>query len=219
MGAAAAYFRVSSRQQDLATQRRAVLMAAEARGDLVHPIHQFEEKLSARKLERPELSKIRAGARLGEISRLYVFRIDRLCRSGIRDTLKVLDELRSHGCRVISVADGFDLDGPAAEVVISVMAWAAQLERLALGERISAARERVEAAGGNWGRRRKIDPMTLAAARKMVDKDGLSIRVVSARLRLSKATLARALRGEGHYREKTATTESQELNDSTEQNG
>src|SRR5256885_11211629 len=51
-----------------------------------------------------------------------------------------------------SVADGFDLAGPAAEIILAVVSWAAKLERLAINERIAAARERIEAEGGKWGR-------------------------------------------------------------------
>jgi hypothetical protein len=39
------------------------------------------------------------------------------------------------------VADGFFLDGPAAEVTLAVMPWAAKMERLATNERV-ALRER-----------------------------------------------------------------------------
>jgi DNA invertase Pin-like site-specific DNA recombinase len=37
--------------------------------------------------------------------------LDRLRRSGIADTLQVVQELERHGCEVVSVADGFDLAG------------------------------------------------------------------------------------------------------------
>jgi hypothetical protein len=41
----------------------------------------------------------------------------------------------------VSVSDGFALDGPAAEVILAVIAWAAKMERLAIAEHIRAARE------------------------------------------------------------------------------
>lgn len=58
---------------------------------------------------------------------------------------EVVEELRAHGCQVVAVADGFDLEGPAAEVVLAVMAWAAKVERLSINERIASARDRLEA--------------------------------------------------------------------------
>jgi DNA invertase Pin-like site-specific DNA recombinase len=46
------------------------------------------------------------------------------------------------------------------------MAWAAKMERTAINDRISAARERVEAEGGRWGRPSRVD-------RKTRDRDGV----------------------------------------------
>jgi DNA invertase Pin-like site-specific DNA recombinase len=45
----------------------------------------------------------------------------------------------------------FSLDGPAAEIILAVMTWAAKMERLTINERIAAARERLEAKGKQWG--------------------------------------------------------------------
>lgn len=130
--------------------------------------------------------------------KLYVFRVDRLTRRGIRDTLSIVEDLRSAGCVLASVADGFALDGPAGDVILAVMGWAAQMERLALGERISAARDRVEAQGGQWGRRRRIDPATLGQAREL-SAGGLTIREIAARLKVPRSTLSDALSEKGHY--------------------
>ena len=43
--------------------------------------------------------------------RLYVFRLDRLTRSGIGGAEVVAEELTRHGCKIITVADGFDMEG------------------------------------------------------------------------------------------------------------
>ena len=161
----AAYLRVSTTKQDWKLQRDAVTRAASARGDRIAKGRWFEEKKSGGSLDRPELQKVRDAVRAGSIRRLYVFRIDRLTRSGIRDTLALVEEFRRGGCELVSVADGFDFTGPGSEIVLAVMAWAAQMERNAIGERIKAARVRVEAAGGRWGRPRAVDPATLAKAR------------------------------------------------------
>src|SRR5580704_9838247 len=144
MGSASAYIRVSSRSQDHATQKSAIERAAAARGDTVTTW--YAEKKSAKTTDRAELRRLRVNARAG-FQKLYVFRLDRLARSGIRDMFEIVEELRSHGVEIITVADGFDVNGPAAEVVLAVLAWAAKMERLATAERISAARERIEAEG------------------------------------------------------------------------
>jgi DNA invertase Pin-like site-specific DNA recombinase len=192
----AAYVRVSTRKQDLEAQILAISRAAEARGDAID--RWFQEKAGGHKLERAELTALREAARRGELEKVYVFRIDRLSRGGIRDTLAVVQEMRDHGCAIASIADGFSLEGPGGEIVLAVLAWAAQQEREALGDRIAAARERVERSGGRWGRPRRIDPKTLERARAM-RAEGKSVRQIAVALKLKRTTLQDALAEKGHY--------------------
>jgi DNA invertase Pin-like site-specific DNA recombinase len=147
-------------------------------------------------MDRDELRRLRGDARGGAMRRLYVFRIDRLARSGIRDTFEVVEELRRHGVEIVTVADGFSLDGPAAEVVLAVMAWAAKMERLAIGERVAAARERVEAEGGTWGRPSRVDRATRDRAAKL-QAAGKTIRDIARTLKVPRSTIARALSQKG----------------------
>ena len=164
---AVAYVRVSSRAQDDATQRSADRAAwpTSLRGD-TFIVDWRAEKRSAKTMARVELQRLLADARAGVLRgrRLYVFRLDRLTRTGIADTLTTLETLRAGGVEVVSVGDGFDLNGPQAEIIIAVMAWAAKMERLAIAERIAAARDRVEAEGGRWGRPSRVDGLDAAPA-------------------------------------------------------
>jgi DNA invertase Pin-like site-specific DNA recombinase len=204
MKAAAAYLRVSTTQQDWKLQRDAVTRAAAARGDRISKRLWFEEKQSGRSIERPVLQKLRDAVRAGVVGRLYVFRIDRLTRSGIRDTLGLVEEFRRGGAELVTISDGFDLTGPGAEIVLAVLAWAAQMERNAIGERIKAARVRIEAKGGRWGRPRAIDPGTLQHARDLQDKKGYTLREIAVSLKVSRSTLSDALAGRGHYAKGTS---------------
>ncbi len=188
---AAAYYRVSSKAQDLATQRHAVGRAARARGDRL--VRTFEEKQSARTLDRPALGELRQAARAGELARLYVYKLDRLSRSGIYDMVSLLKELRAHGVEVVTVADGFDLAGPAAEVVIAVLAWAGEQERRAISERISAARERLKEEGRPWGRPPRMTPAELEKARRMAAA-GDSARTIAVALSVPRSTIRRAIK-------------------------
>jgi DNA invertase Pin-like site-specific DNA recombinase len=189
---AIAYIRVSSRAQDHASQRSAIERAASAHRDTVDDWRQ--EKRSARTMSREELQRLLADARAGRLRgrRLYVFRLDRLTRSGIADTLTTLDELRTSGVEIVSVADGFDLTGAHAEVIVAVMAWAAKMERLAIGERIAAARERLEAEGGRCGRPQRMDGTEVARAAAM-RAQGRSTRAIAIAMKIPKSTIARAL--------------------------
>ena len=187
-----AYVRVSSKAQTHDTQRSAIVRAATARGDQV--TQWYAEKASARTMAREQLQRLRNDARAGLVHRLYVFRIDRLARSGIRDTFELVEELRRFGVEIVTVADGFSLDGPGAEVVLAVMAWAAKVERLATNERISAARDRVEAAGGRWGRPRRIDFQVVTLARiQEMRAEGRSVRAIAVALKIPRSTIGTAL--------------------------
>lgn len=194
---AAAYLRVSSRSQDLASQRAALERAAAARGDEL--VDWFVEKQSGRTLARPILDSVRELVRRGHIRKLFVFRLDRLTRSGIRDTLDVVEELRRGGCELVTVADGFELGGPAADVVLAVLAWAAQMERAALGERIAAARASAE----TWGRPRAAGPALVRKVLELGDfmKGGgpLTQRRIAAETGLSRSTVAAILAEKGPY--------------------
>jgi DNA invertase Pin-like site-specific DNA recombinase len=117
-----------------------------------------------------------------------VYRLDRLTRSGIRDTLEVVEELRAAGVDLVTIADGFDLNGPAAEIILAVLAWAAKMERLAINERIAAARLRLEVEG----RPPRLDPKTRAAILERA-KGGESIRDIARATRTPRSTVARAL--------------------------
>jgi DNA invertase Pin-like site-specific DNA recombinase len=187
---AAAYLRVSTKAQDDATQRSAIARAARARRDVITTW--YAEKRGGGTLARPELERLRADVRRGHIQRLYVYRLDRLTRSGIRDTFELVESLRSAGVELITVADGFDINGPAAEIVIAVMAWAAKMERLATGERIADTIARFQEEGRPWGRTPLVDARALKRIRKL-RREGRSIRAIAVALKLPRSVVGRAL--------------------------
>jgi DNA invertase Pin-like site-specific DNA recombinase len=171
-------------------QRDAIERAARARGDAI-PCW-YTETWTGGTTKRPILDTLRRDVKRGAVRKLYVWRIDRLTRSGIRDTLDLVQEFTRHGCELVTVADGFDLQGPAAEIVLAVMAWAAQMERLAIGERIAAARVRVEATGGAWGRPRRMTTTQVQRARQLASK-GRSVREIAVALKVPRTTIYRNL--------------------------
>lgn len=183
------YLRVSTGSQSVETQNDATLRAASARGDRIERVYAEITGGAARR--RPELDRLRAAARAGEISRLWVYRLDRLSRGGIRATLSILEELEACGVEVVTVADGFALSGPARDVVVAVMAWAAEMEREAIAERIRSARARMAARGLPWGRpTRELD----ISQAKELRTAGRSIRQISMALHVPKSVIGRALK-------------------------
>jgi DNA invertase Pin-like site-specific DNA recombinase len=183
----AAYIRVSTPGQGYGLQVDEIRRAAKARGDKV--TRWFHEKASAGSLDRPKLAELRAAVRAGEVQRVYIWRIDRLVRSGIRDALTVLHEFRDAGCSMVTIRDPFPLDGAAADLIFSFVAWLAEEDGKAIAARITAARARARARGEPWGRPRRV--VDIARAREL--RKTRSLRDVAVALKVPRATLARAL--------------------------
>lgn len=191
---AVAYIRVSSRAQDHATQRAAIERAALARGDEISTW--YAEKKSAKTMARAELQRLRDDARMGTLKTLYVFKLDRLVRTGVADTFAVISELRKAGVTLIAVADNLaivpDKEDVTSEVLVFALGLAARLERAAINDRISAARERVEAEGRTWGRPRSLDDGQLHRVQELA-RSGRSQREIAVALKIPKSTVGRLL--------------------------
>ncbi len=195
---AVAYIRVSSRGQDHTMQRSAIVKAAASRGDTITTWH--AEKRSASTNDRPALARLLADVRAGKVRRLFVWRLDRLTRSGIADTLALVREMRELGVEVVNLADGFTIPPPGvegsaariAELILAILAWAAEMELLTRRERIAARRELAEERGEPWGRPSRLTPAvreriaTLRAA-------GATVREVAIKLHIPRATVGRAV--------------------------
>src|SRR5438105_3807080 len=83
-----------------------------------------------------------------------------------------------------------ELDGPAGEIIMCVMAWAAKMERLAINERIASARERVEAEGRSWGRPRSLTDAQVGRVLEL-QRDGCSLKEIAAATGTARSTVQR----------------------------
>jgi DNA invertase Pin-like site-specific DNA recombinase len=188
---AAAYVRVSSATQTAEMQRDAIRRAAKQRGDVI--VEWFEDKQSGKTLARPALDRVRQLAREGLVSKVYVWKLDRLTRSGIVDTISLVKELREHGCALVSLSDAFHFEGPAGEMILAILAGAAQIELAANRERRDGAREAMMAAGRAWGRPRRMSGSLIERASALAAR-GKSVRAIAVALKVPRATIDRALR-------------------------
>lgn len=188
----ACYVRVSSRTQTVRTQMDAIEQTARARGDSVALV--YEETKSGKTITaRPELARMRMDAHQGKIARLYVFRLDRLTRSGVKDTFEVIEELRKAGVELVSVTERFDFEGPGGQIILAVLAACAQMEIATLSERISAARDRIEREGGRWGRPSRVSAKLLKQAHTMAT-NGRTMSEIAVALKIPRATIGRHLK-------------------------
>lgn len=184
-----AYVRVSSTVQDHGMQRAAIERLATVNGDKID--QWIGEKASGKTVERPMLQELRQAVKEGQIKKVYIWRLDRLTRSGIADTLQIVEEFSAKGAELISVTDGFSLVGMQAEIILAVMAWASKMEREAINERVQGARKRMEAEGRPWGR----VPVKFDTERaKALQASNMTIVQIAAELGVSKSVIGRALK-------------------------
>lgn len=191
-----AYVRVSSASQDYDSQLRALVCAVKASGERF--AHVYTEKASGKSLLRPELKKVLDTARMGQIGHLWIFKLDRLTRSGVGDTFRVVDELRHAGVTLHALADNLvvrpsDHGDLVSDTLLFALSLAARLERLAIHERQAAARARMQAEGRSWGRPHRMGKPELARALELADA-GESVRKIAQRLHVPQATVSRSLR-------------------------
>ena len=141
------YARVSTVDQDLTLQRRALIEAG------VPENHIFEDKKSGRTLKRDGLRRLTAIMRAGDI--LVIWRFDRLARNA-RDLLTLTDDLTARGIRFKSIKEGVDTSTPAGKLMLTMIGAMAQFESDVNSERTRAGMAAAKARGVTTGRKHYI---------------------------------------------------------------
>ena len=151
----ALYLRVSTDDQakkeegSLDTQEARLRSAVAARANRCEIRHVFrEEGESGKTLDRPELQRLLAAVRCGEVDLLMVTRVDRLSRS-LLDFFEVNRLLEKHKVQFHSLHDTFDTTTHVGRAMLSIVLVFAELERAQTAERTATAM-RARAERGLW---------------------------------------------------------------------
>ena len=83
----------------------------------------YRDKFTGTAMDRPGLDKLLADARGGKITRVCVWRLDRLGRTA-KGLLTLLDELQGLNVGFVSLREGFDPATPAGRLMADLMAGA-----------------------------------------------------------------------------------------------
>ena len=92
----------------------------------------FTEKVSGKNTDRPEFQKMMEFVREGDS--IYVLDFSRLSRS-TADLLKIVDQLKDKGVRLISLKESLDTDTPQGKLMLTMIAAINEFERQNLLER------------------------------------------------------------------------------------
>jgi DNA invertase Pin-like site-specific DNA recombinase len=194
--ATAIYVRVSSNQQDTRSQDADLKTWAaqqEANGE---SIAWYRDKASGKDYNRKDWQRLEADLNTGKITRLVVWRLDRLGRTA-GETIVLLDRLDKAGIGFLSIRDGFDPSTPAGRLMRNLLASFAQYETEVRSERQRAGIEAAKAQGKTWGGRKPGQRITLTEEKeefcRKLKAEGHPIASIARNLGLSRPTVYEAL--------------------------
>ena len=181
------YARVSTKEQNLNLQTDALKKAG------CEKI--FQEKVSGRSPNRPELLKLLEQIRPGDT--LIAFSVDRLGRT-TRELIILLNDFKEKGIAFKSLSEGiFDTSSPMGEAIFQIIAILKAMEVNVLRERTIKGLEAAKARGLNGGRPEGSYNKKKASAVVTLYKQKETIDFIEETQNISRSTIYRYLRKEG----------------------
>jgi DNA invertase Pin-like site-specific DNA recombinase len=180
------YIRTSKKDQNPELQRRDLLTAGCEKV--------FEEQISSRKADRPELRAALEYVR--EDDALVVWKLDRFGRS-LKELIELVGGLRERGVEFVSLRESIDTTTPGGKLVFHVFGAVAEFERDLILERTMAGLEAAKARGRHGGRPRALDEGKAKLARRLKDEGEHSVEEICSMLGVGRSTLYRYLGDDG----------------------
>ena len=177
------YARVSTGDQDAGAQIAALKRAG------CRTI--FTDHASGAAGDRPQLAK--ALQKLKDGDDLVVWKLDRLSRS-LQHLLNLIATIAGAGARFRSLTEAIDTATPAGKMLLQILGSFAEFERNIIRERTSLGLAAARNAGVRFGRPRKLNGNQVGHAQQLLGTGSNTIPKVAATLKVSPATLKRALK-------------------------
>lgn len=164
-------------------------------------IEEFLEKgHSGAKARRPALDRVMAEVQTGTVAAVVVFKLDRFGRS-LQHLIGALEELRRHKTDFVSVTERLDTSTAQGELLFNLLGAFAQFERSLIVERVLNGMAYAREHGTKSQRKLGANGKPIGRPRVIGDReavrqdaaDGLSIRALAAKYRLSSGTVQRML--------------------------
>jgi len=141
------YVRVSTEDQNLENQRKALLKFAEGLGYSVW--HTYEDTVSGGSANRPSFRRMMNDASKHKFDVILIWSLDRFSREGMLNTLNYLKKLDSYNVNLRSLQESWldTTQGGVGDLMISIFAWVAEQERKRISERTKAGLARAKNVG------------------------------------------------------------------------
>ena len=151
---------------------------------------EYVDHISGARDKRPALDRLMVDAHRRRFDAVVVWKFDRFARS-TSHLLRALESFRDLGVEFVSLTEAVDTTTAAGKMVFVVLAAVAELERSLIVERVKAGLRNARAKGKRLGRPR----VSVSAAKiQELRAEGLTLREIAARCRVSKTTIIRALK-------------------------
>lgn len=179
------YARVSTTDQDPQLQLDAL---SKAECERVYTDH-----ASGAATARPQLDEMLRHARSGDT--IIVWRLDRLGRS-MKHLIELVGELQDRGIGLRSLNEQIDTTTATGRLTFHIFSALAEFERGLLSERTRAGLQAARSRGRVGGRPKALTPQARKAVIDLREK-GKTVTDIAATLRVSRATVYRALENGG----------------------
>lgn len=176
------YARVSSTEQNLDLQRDAL---NEAGCDQI-----YEEKISGKSAERPELMNCLRALRAGDT--LIVWRLDRLGRS-LSDLLRIVNDLEEREVAFESITEKIETRSAAGRLIFHVFSSLCEFERNLIRERTKAGLQAARARGRVGGRKRKLDEKQIREIKALMRDPTIRVSDIAKRYGISRSTIYKTI--------------------------
>lgn len=149
----------------------------------------FVDKQSGKNIERPELQKMLAFVREGDV--LIVHSLDRLARN-LADLLTMVQDLTGRGVSVRFINEKLDFDAdkeasPVAKLLLSMVGAFAEFERSIIKRRQAEGIALAKARGVYKGRQRSVTDVQIEEIRGLMEK-GVPLSVAVRKVGISRTT-------------------------------
>lgn len=175
------YARVSTNDQD--TEAQADALKSKYAHDFV-----VEDVFTGTTTDRPKFKKLIGSLIEGDT--LIVREVSRLGRNSV-EVLELAQDLKARKVRLVIDNLGIDVTTPAGEMIFTMMAGMAKMERELMLERQRIGIEKAKADGKYTGRK-SLDPVLVETAKKLV-AEGMSKPAVAKQLKMGLSTLYKYL--------------------------
>ena len=180
------YARVSTQDQNLELQLDALIAAGCEQT--------FQEKITGKKKERPELNICLKTLRAGDV--LVVWKLDRLARS-LKDLVEIISELESKGVGFKSITESIDTTSPSGKLIFHIFGALAEFEHSLIRERTLEGLKAARARGRKGGRKPAMTGQDVKKAAAMLKDPMITKTEVAEHFGVSRLTLNKSLEREG----------------------